>query len=341
MRAKDTTRLDTPHSAAHTHPAGMHRYLAERLVQLVAVLFFLSVLVFTIVRLIPGDPAAVMLGTEATPQAIAQIRREMGLDVPIPLQYLKWLQNVLRGNFGTSWVSKKPALELILGALPVTLHLVGAAFLIALVIALPAGIFAALRPRSWLDSGSTTFALVGISMPSFWLGIMLVLLFALYLRWLPPSGYLPFSADPVSAVRATLLPAVTLGVALAAPLTRFLRSGMLDVLALDYVRTARAKGVPERGVIARHALKNALLSVVTVLGLQLGALLGGSIVIEQVFGWPGIGRLSLAAIQQRDYGVVQGVVLFVSTGFVLVNFLVDLVYLWLDPRIRYQTLASA
>jgi peptide/nickel transport system permease protein len=318
----------------------MHRYLVQRLVQLGCVLLFLSLIVFTIVRLIPGDPAAVMLGTEATPAALAQIRREMGLDAPIAVQYAKWLQNVLRGNFGTSWVTRKPALELILGALPVTLQLVGSAFLVALLIAFPAGLFAALRPRSWVDSGSTTFALLGVSLPSFWLGIMLVLLFALQLRWLPPSGYLPFTEDPWGALRATALPAFTLGVALAAPLTRFLRSGMLDVLALDYIRTARAKGLPEGSVVARHALKNALLSVVTVVGLQLGALLGGSIVIEQVFGWPGLGRLSLAAIQQRDYGVVQGIVLFVATGFVLVNFAVDLVYLWLDPRIRYETRAS-
>jgi peptide/nickel transport system permease protein len=313
----------------------MHRYVAQRLAQLVLVLFFLSIIVFTIVRLIPGDPAAVMLGTESTPQALAQIRREMGLDAPIPVQYAKWVQNVLAGNFGTSWVSKKPALELIRGALPVTLQLVGASFLVALLIALPAGILSALRPRSWVDQGATTFALLGISLPSFWLGIMLILLFSLELRWLPPSGYLPLMADPAGALRATAMPALTLGVALAAPLTRFLRSGMLDVLALDYVRTARAKGLTERSVVARHALKNALLSVVTVLGLQVGALLGGSIVIEQVFGWPGLGRLSLAAIQQRDYGVVQGVVLFVAAGFVLVNFAVDLLYLWLDPRIRY------
>ena len=319
----------------------MYRYLVARLVQLFFVLLFLSIIVFTIVRLIPGDPAAVMLGTEATPAAVAQIRQEMGLDASIPVQYVRWLQHVLQGNFGTSWVSKKPALELIVGALPVTLQLVGAAFLVALLIAAPAGILAAIRPRSWIDQGSTAFALLGISMPSFWLGIMLVLLFALELRWLPPSGYLPLTADPWGALRATALPALTLGVALAAPLTRFLRSGMLDVLALDYVRTARAKGLPEGRVIARHALKNALLSVVTVLGLQIGALLGGSIVIEQVFAWPGIGRLSLAAIQQRDYGVVQGIVLFVATGFVLVNFLVDLVYLYLDPRIRYESAPSA
>lgn len=314
----------------------MQRYVAERLAQLFLVLLFLSVIVFTIVRLIPGDPAAVMLGTESTPQALAQIRLEMGLDAPLPVQYVKWLRNVFAGNFGTSWVSKKPALELILGALPVTIQLVASAFLVALLIAFPAGIFAALWPRSWVDQGSTTFALLGISLPSFWLGIMLILLFALGLRWLPPSGYLPMTQDLAGGLRTTALPAVTLGVALAAPLTRFLRSGMLDVLALDYVRTARAKGLRERAVIARHALKNALLSVITVLGLQLGALLGGSIVIEQVFGWPGIGRLSLAAIQQRDYGVVQGIVLFVATAFVLVNFVVDLLYLYLDPRIRYE-----
>jgi peptide/nickel transport system permease protein len=314
----------------------MAYYLVNRLVQFILVLFFLSVIVFTIVRLIPGDPAAVMLGTEATPQVLAQIRQEMGLDQPIPVQYVKWLENVLAGNFGTSWVSKQPALKLILGALPVTLQLVAAAFLVALVIAFPAGIFSAIRPRSWIDQGSTTFALLGISLPSFWLGIMLILLFSLELRWLPPSGYLSVTADPLGALRTSLLPAVTLGVALAAPLTRFLRSGMLDVLGLDYVRTARAKGLSEQRVVGRHALKNALLSVVTILGLQLGTLLGGSIVIEQVFGWPGIGRLSLAAIQQRDYGVVQGIVLFVAALFVLINFAVDLLYLYLDPRIRYR-----
>jgi peptide/nickel transport system permease protein len=311
-------------------------YLFNRLIQLALVIFFLSIIVFTIVRLIPGDPAAVMLGTEATPQALAQIRQEMGLDQPLFVQYVKWVRNVLSGNFGTSWVSKKPAIELILGALPVTLQLVTGAFLVALAIAFPAGILSAIRPRSWIDQGSTTFALLGISLPNFWLGIMLVLLFALQLRWLPPSGYLPLRADPVGSLRASILPALTLGVALAAPLTRFLRSGMLDVLGLDYVRTARAKGLAEQRVVGRHALRNALLSVVTVLGLQLGSLLGGSIVIEQVFGWPGIGRLSLAAIQQRDYGVVQGIVLFVATGFVGINFAVDLLYLYLDPRIRYR-----
>jgi peptide/nickel transport system permease protein len=278
-----------------------------------------------------------MLGTEATPQALAQIRLEMGLDAPLPVQYAKWLQNVvLTGNFGTSWVSKKPALDLILGALPVTLQLVTAGFVVGLLIAFPAGMLAALRPRSWIDSGSTTFALLGISLPSFWLGIMLVLLFALQLRWLPPSGYLPFTADPWGAVRATALPALTLGVALAAPLTRFLRSGMLDVLALDYVRTARAKGLRERTVVTRHALKNALLSVVTVLGLQLGALLGGTVLVEFVFNWPGLSSLLVQAAAQRDYPVVQGGILFVAVVFLFLNLFVDLLYAYVDPRIRYK-----
>ena len=314
----------------------MASYLVSRLIQFALVLFFLSIIVFTIVRLIPGDPAAVMLGTEATPQALAQIRQEMGLDQPIPVQYAKWIENVLAGNFGTSWVSKKPALTLILGALPVTLQLVAASFVVALLIAFPAGLFSAIRPRSWIDQGSTTFALLGISLPSFWLGIMLDPAVLPRAAVAAALGLPLRPADPLGALRTSLLPAVTLGVALAAPLTRFLRSGMLDVLGLDYVRTARAKGLAERRVVGRHALKNALLSVVTILGLQLGTLLGGSIVIEQVFGWPGIGRLSLAAIQQRDYGVVQGIVLFVAALFVLINFAVDLLYLYLDPRIRYR-----
>ena len=314
----------------------MQRYLLERSVQLVLVLFFLSIIVFTIVRLIPGDPAAVMLGTEATPQVMAQIRREMGLDQPIPVQYVRWLRAVLAGNFGTSWVSKQPALALILGALPVTLQLVASAFVVALAIALPGGhrrrAPAALVGRPWVDDlrpsrGLAAELLAGHhARPA-------VLARAPVAAPRPGtcrSGPIPSAGSG----RASCRPSPS-GVALAAPLTRFLRSGMLDVLALDYVRTARAKGMSERAVVTRHALKNALLSVVTVLGLQLGALLGGSIVIEQVFGWPGLGRLSLAAIQQRDYGVVQGVVLFVATAFVLVNFAVDLLYLYLDPRIRY------
>jgi peptide/nickel transport system permease protein len=312
------------------------RYLARRLAQLVAVLFVVSVIVFTLVRLIPGDPATVQLGSEATPEALTALRRDLGLDRPLWVQYGLWVRNLLRGDFGQSWVSKQSPLALIRRFLPATLQLTAAAFLIALLIAFPAGLLAARYPRSWLDSAITGLALMGVSLPSFWLGIMLILAVALRTGWFPPSGYAAVWEAPGLALRTTALPAFTLGVGLAAPLSRFLRSGMLDVLGTEYIRTARAKGLAERAIVVRHALKNAMLPVVTVLALQLGTLVGGTFVIEQVFAWPGIGRLSLTAIQHRDYAVIQAVVLLVAAGFVLVNFLVDLVYVWLDPRIRFE-----
>jgi peptide/nickel transport system permease protein len=312
------------------------RYLARRLAQLLAVLFVVSVIVFALVRLIPGDPATVQLGSEATPQAVAEIRRDMGLDRPLWIQYGLWVKSVLRGDLGQSWVSKQPPGALIRRFLPATLQLTVFAFVIALAIALPAGILAARYPRSWLDHAITGVALMGVSLPSFWLGIMLILAVALRTGWFPPSGYAPLWEQPGLALRTTALPAFTLGVGLAAPLSRFLRSGMLDVLGAEYIRTARAKGLAERAVVVRHALKNALLPVVTVLALQLGTLVGGTFVIEQVFAWPGIGRLSLTAIQHRDYAVIQAVVLLVAAAFVVVNFLVDLLYVWLDPRIRLE-----
>lgn len=314
----------------------MRRYLLQRVVQLAAVLLVVSVMVFGLIRLIPGDPAALQLGMEATPAALAALRKEIGLDRPLWVQYLIWLNKVAQGDFGSSWTSRQSALSLLLRFLPATIQLTLAAFLIALLIAFPAGILAALYPRSWLDSLITGGALMGVSLPSFWLGIMLILAVALPTGWFPPSGYAAFADDPTLALRTTALPAFTLGVGLAAPLSRFLRSGMLDVLDMDYVRTARAKGVPERWVIAGHALKNAMLSVVTVLALQLGALMGGTFIIEQVFAWPGIGRLSLVAIQHRDYAIIQAVVLFVAAAFVVINFLVDVLYVVLDPRIRLE-----
>ncbi len=314
----------------------MRRYLVERVLQLVVVLFVVSVIVFGLVHLIPGDPAALQLGTEATPAALATVRKEMGLDRPVWVQYLIWLTKVAHGDFGSSWTSRQPALSLLLRFVPATIQLTLAAFIIALLIAFPAGILAALHPRSWLDNLITGGALMGLSLPSFWLGIMLILAVALPTGWFPPSGYAALSENPGLALRTTVLPAFTLGVGLAAPLSRFLRSGMLDVLGMDYIRTARAKGVSERWVITAHALKNAMLSVVTVLALQLGALMGGTFIIEQVFAWPGIGRLSLVAIQHRDYAIIQAVVLFVAGAFVLVNFLVDVLYVVLDPRIRLE-----
>jgi peptide/nickel transport system permease protein len=314
----------------------MQRYFIQRLLQLVVVLFILSIIIFTLVRLIPGDPAAVMLGLEATPEGIEQVRHEMGLDKPIFIQYGIWLRNVLHGDFGHSWVSKQPALKLVLQAFPTTLQLTIASFIVAILIAFPLGIFSALYQRSWLDTFSTFFCLFGISLPRFWFSMMLILLFAVKYQWFPPSGMILIPDDPVQGSRSTVLPAISLGVALAAPLARFLRSGMLDVLVMDYVRTARSKGLHERAVILRHSLKNALLPVITVLGLLMGTLMGGAIVLEQVFSISGIGRLSLSAIQQRDYGIIQAIVLFVAGGFVVINFLVDMLYMYLDPRIRYD-----
>jgi peptide/nickel transport system permease protein len=314
----------------------MRQYLLQRFLQMILVLFLMSVFVFTIVRLIPGDPAAVMLGPEgASPEAVRALREELGLEQPIPVQYVIWLQRVARGDFGKSFMSKMEVNFLISKSLPATLHLAGTALLIALIIAIPTGILASIKPHSWIDNFCTSFALAGVAMPAFWLAIMLVLLFAVGTGWFPTSGYVPLADDPAASARSVFLPALALGVGLAAALSRFLRSGMLDVLGQDYVRTARAKGLRERTVILRHAVRNGLLSVVTVLGLQLGQLLGGSIVVEQVFNWPGMGRLMLSAIQFRDYSIVQGVVLIVAAGYVVVNFAIDVLYVYLDPRISY------
>jgi peptide/nickel transport system permease protein len=314
----------------------MRAYLIRRVLQTVVVLLFVSVAVFVIIRLVPGDPAVIMLGQEAPPGAADQVRRELGLDQPIPVQYAFWLRDVARGNFGVSWRSKQPALSLIARRVPATVTLTVAATVVALAIALPLGILSGTRPYSWLDNLSTVFSLFGLAMPSFWLGLMLILLFSVALGWLPPTGWVPFDENAGESFKYLVMPAVTLGVGFAAPLTRFLRSGMLDVMGLDYMRTARAKGLPGRLVVVRHALKNALLPVVTVFGLFFGGLLGGAVLTESVFSWPGLGRLLVDSIEVRDYGVVQGVVLFVTLMFALVNLLVDLSYAYLDPRIRFE-----
>ena len=314
----------------------MGEYVLRRFLQMLLVIGLMSLIVFTIIRLIPGDPAAVMLGPEgASPEVVRALRQDLGLEAPLAVQYLLWLRRVARGDLGKSFMSKMPVSFLIRRSLPATLHLAGFALAIALLVSLPAGILAAVRPHSWVDHLCTGLAVAGVAMPGFWLGIMLVLALAIHLEWFPTSGYVPLSDGVLSSARSVALPALALGVALAAALARFLRTGMLDVLTHDYVRTARAKGLRERVVIGRHAVRNALLSVVTVLGIQTGQLIGGSIVIEQVFNWPGLGRLLLSAIQFRDYSIVQGVVLLIAVAYVAINFLVDLAYVALDPRIRY------
>jgi peptide/nickel transport system permease protein len=312
----------------------MQKYIIRRLLHTLYIVVALSVIIFTVVRLVPGDPAQMRLGKEATPEAIEQERQALGLDKPMFVQYFIWAGNVLRGDFGVSWISHQPARHLVWEKFKVTVPLTLAAMLVGLVIGIPLGIIAGLKPHTWLDSFAIGFSLFGVAVPSFWTGMMLILFFAVQLRWLPASGYGP-PGEGLS-LRHLILPSIALGIQLSAMQARFMRSGMLDVMSADFIRTARAKGLPERLVVLGHALKNALLSVVTVFALDFAALLGGALVTEQVFRWPGMGLLLVGAINNRDYGVVQAAVLFIALIYVVANLLADLSYGFLDPRIRYE-----
>lgn len=312
----------------------MQGYIVRRIFQTVYVVVALSIIVFAVVRLVPGDPAMVRLGMEASAEAIARERTALGLDKPIYVQYVIWAGNALRGDFGVSWVSHQPAFAVVWEKFKLSVPLALAATLIGLGISLPLGIVSGMKPYTWIDSIATTFSLVGIAIPSFFTGVVLILFFGVQLGWLPTSGYGP--PGEALQLRYLVLPAAALGIQLAAGLTRFMRSGMLDVMNTDYIRTARAKGLAERLVVLRHALKNAMLSVVTVFALNFGALLGGAVVTEQVFRWPGVGLLLIGAIGNRDYGVVQAGVLLVALIYVLSNLMADLALGFLDPRIRYD-----
>lgn len=314
----------------------MGLYILRRLLTMIPVLLLVSVLVFSLIHLIPGDPAVSILGEEATPQAVAALRAKLGLDQPIPVQYAKWLGSVLRGDLGRSIRSNQPVGEAIAERLPVTVELAILSIVISLSIAIPAGIVAAMRRNSVLDAGSTFVALLGVSLPNFFLAILLILVFGVQLQVLPPFGYQPITQGLGGNLQRMILPAITLGTALAAIVTRMMRSSLLEVLDQDYIRTARAKGLREGRIVQAHALKNALMPVVTIVGLQIGGLLGGAIITESIFVLPGIGRLLVDAIFQRDFPLVQGVVLFVSLAFLFSNFAVDMVYAYLDPRIRYS-----
>lgn len=287
-------------------------------------------------HLVPGDPVTIMLGDYATPEAKEALRAELGLDQPLPMQYGRWLGAVLQGDLGRSLRTNQPVLEAIVERLPVTVELSILALLVAIAIGLPLGILAAVRRNSMLDMASTSFALLGISIPNFFLGIMLIIIFSLWLRWLPPGGYAPLLEEPVQNLKMMILPAFTLGTAFAGIIARMTRGSLLEVLSEDYVRTARSKGLGAYLVIFKHALKNSLLPVVTVVGLQAGALLGGAILTETVFALPGIGRLIIDNIFARDFPVVQGVILFIVLFRVLSNLLTDLLYATLDPRISYS-----
>jgi peptide/nickel transport system permease protein len=314
----------------------MGTYILKRLVSMVPVLLLVSVLIFSLIHLTPGDPVLVMLGEEATPEARDALRRQLGFDQPLPVQYGIWLGRVLQGDLGRSIRTNQPVSEAILQRLPVTLELSLLAMLVSLSIALPAGIVAAVRRNSRADLASTVFSLLGVSMPNFFLAVLLIFVLSLQLRWLPPIGYVNPFEDLGGNLKAMVMPALTLGTALAAVVARLTRSTLLEVLQQDYVRTAWAKGLREGVVIQRHAMKNALIPVVTVVGLQLGNLLGSAIVTETIFALPGIGRLVIDSIFQRDFPLVQGVVLYLALMFLLINLVVDLIYAYLDPRIRYS-----
>jgi peptide/nickel transport system permease protein len=314
----------------------VRRYVARRVAALAATLLFVSALVFVVVRVLPGDPAALIMGTEGSPEATARLREAMGLNRPLAVQYLEWLLGALRGDLGRSIQYDLPVGQLIVSRLPVTLPLAVMAAGFMTVTALPLGLYAATRHRRAGDYVAMVVSQLGISIPQFWSGLLLILLFSVTLGWVRAGGFDGWSAGPWPALRSLLLPAVALGVFQAAVLVRATRSAVLDVLHQDYVRTARAKGLRERLVIVKHTFRNAMIPIVTVAGLQLGQLMAGAIVLESVFALPGLGRLALGAIGARDLPVVQGVALFVASCIVVINFAVDLAYGFLDPRIRYE-----
>jgi ABC-type dipeptide/oligopeptide/nickel transport system permease component len=314
------------------------RIFLQRLLQLIPVLFGVSVITFSIVHLAPGDPALLLAPSDATMEEIEKVRHGLGLDRPLPVQYITWLGNVLTGDLGMSFFASQPVLELILERFPATILLTAAAMGFAIIVGVSLGLAASLRRDTLLDRVTMVGSVLGWSMPPFWIGLVLIIFFAVKLRWLPTGGMYSISAlEPTvpDVAKHLILPAFTLGVRHMSYVARLTRSSMLEVLGEDYVRTARAKGLVERVIVMRHALRNTLIPVVTVAGVSVGRLLGGAVVVETVFGWPGLGMLTVKGILERDFPLVQGSVLFIATTFVLVNFLVDMLYAWIDPRIRY------
>jgi peptide/nickel transport system permease protein len=333
-------------------------YILKRSLSLIPVLLGITLLVFGFLHLIPGDPAVVLLGERATPEQVQVVRSQLGLDRPLPIQYFTFLGNLLHLQFGTSIMSGIPISEELKTRWPATFELAIAAMVVAIIIGIPAGIIAAVYKDSWLDNVAMTGSLLGVSLPVYWLGLLLIYLFAVHLHWLPPSGRLSveagFNFQPITGfyvldallrrdgkilqdvLSHLILPAFTLGTIPLAILARITRSSMLEILSQDYIRTARAKGVSEFWVICQHALKNALLPISTIAGLQFGTLLGGAILTETIFAWPGIGSWIYHGILERDYPVVQGGVVFVAIAFVLINLLVDLSYVLIDPRVQLK-----
>lgn len=313
----------------------MTGYVVRRLAQAVLVLWGVSVLVFALVHLVPGDPVRLALGTRFDPDTYEALRERAGLDEPLVVQYVSWVGHAFQGDLGVSFRTGEAVTATILERLPATLSLAGGALTVALLVAFPLGLLSALRPRTATDHAATVVSQAGISVPEFWMGIMLILLFGAYLDWLPVGGYVELTESPGQWVSHLVLPAVTVGVVSGSILTRFVRSSVLESLGQDYTRTARSKGLFERVVLTRHVVRTALVPVVTVTGVQLAYLLSGVVVVEYVFAWPGLGLLALESVEARDYPVLQGSVLLFAVVFLLVNLVVDLLYAALDPRIGY------
>jgi len=311
------------------------RFVAHRLIGVLAVLVGISIVVFLMIRLIPGDTVQLLLGTETSQEQIDTLRRVFGLDRPLYEQFADWFRHLLHGDFGTSLRTSRPVLPDIIARFGVTVQLTAASMAVALLVAVPLGVAAAVNRGRVADAVSRVTALVGLSIPNFWLGTILILFVSLVLGWLPPIGFISLLENPWLGAQTLLLPSIAFGTALAAFVMRMVRSTLLEVLRQDYIRTARAKGLREHTVLYTHALKNAFIPVLTVIGVQIGHLLGGAVIIEEVFSLPGIGRFLLNGIYQRDYPVIQGGVLFVAMIFSLVNLMVDVLYAWFDPRIRY------
>ena len=311
----------------------MGMFILRRALSSVVVLFLCSVAVFVGVRALPGDPALTMAGESATPAVLAAIRHQFGLDQPLPVQYVDYVTQALHGNFGISTVDQIPVSEILVQRIPVTLELALLAIIVGVLIGVPAGVVSAVRRGKVADYISNGFGLVGLSVPHFWLGLLAIWIFAVHLHWFPASGFVGLAEDPVENLRRMVMPALVLGTGLSAVLMRQTRSALLGQLSEDYVRTARAKGL-SRGAQVRHALRNSLTTVTTVLGLQLGALISGAVVTEQIFVIPGFGKLTVDAVSQRNYPVIEGVIIVTVFGYVVANLLVDLAYAWLNPRVR-------
>jgi peptide/nickel transport system permease protein len=311
------------------------QYVIKRLLVSIPVLFGISVVAFFIVRLVPGDTVTAMLGNSYTPGQAEALRAKYGLDEPLIQQYILWLGNVIKGDFGYSQFTNTPVLQAILARLPITIELAILSVVIAVILAIPLGTIAALRRNSKFDYSASFFGMLGISIPNFWLGTLMILFLSLYAGWFPSGGFVGLYESVWGNLKSMILPAIALGTAVGAVAMRMTRSSMLEVTNQEYIKMARAKGVSSQRLIWKHAIKNALIPVVTVLGIQTGYLLGGSVVIEQIFGLPGVGQLALSAITNRDYALLQGTILFIASAFVIVNLIVDVIYGFLNPQIRY------